>query len=398
MNEIISLWEITDKDADLLCEAIKLTLEDASGKARETSRAAYLNLFRLHPKKCEKMRNDLPKSLSLKLQTAELHAGLSMSADSESSSIRSGGNSSAAATPHSHFSKDSSESTFKTPSKGGSSRIVKTSSKSEIHHVHSNFPTSHHPSTPGGSSSHHRDGSGTLSNSSSTSSLHSLHSHNSHGPSHKVDTHKKEPIKSKQIHQEAHHQSHPPATPSTHPTSSAQKSVPTRNGSIPSVVAAAAAAAAAAASSTSSNAPIPPFPFSSTRKDSFTSGTKLVATISSADQAALAIQAGVRTALSRRRSVVKNPFADISENMKGEKEKNKSAEASTDLSSLQTWEEKLSSKIRANSISGHMNESSELSTGYQGTSLKPDEQFIIQPKEKKLPQRVLSDNSLSAEK
>jgi hypothetical protein len=393
MNEIISLWEITDKDADLLCEAIKLTLEDASGKARETARSAYLNLFRLHPRKCEKMRNDLPKSLSLKLQTAELHAGLSMSADSETSSIRSGGgNSSAGATPHSHFSKDSSESTFKTPSKGGTSRIVKTASKNEINH---NFPTSHHPTTPGSASHHHRDGSGTLSNSSSTSSL---HSHNSHGPSHKVDTHKKEPIR-KQTHQEPHHQSNPPAPPS-HFTSSAQKPAPTRHNSIPSVVAAAAAAAAAAASN-SSNAPVPPFPLSSTRKDSFTSGTKLVATISSADQAALAIQAGVRTALSRRRSVVKNPFADISENMKGEKEKNKSSEASTDLSSLQTWEEKLNSKIRTNSISGDMNESSELSinsSGYQGTSLKPDEQFILQPKEKKLPQRVLSDNSLSAEK
>ena len=51
INEILVSWDISEKDSDILLEAIKYGLEDASMRGREISRLAYLNLFQLFPKK-----------------------------------------------------------------------------------------------------------------------------------------------------------------------------------------------------------------------------------------------------------------------------------------------------------------------------------------------------------
>lgn len=56
INEILVTWEMSDKDADAVVDAIRVALEDASVKARETARFAYLHLFQLFPKKSERIK------------------------------------------------------------------------------------------------------------------------------------------------------------------------------------------------------------------------------------------------------------------------------------------------------------------------------------------------------
>lgn len=70
MSEILNLWELVDKEMDPVCDAVKLALEDASLKARETARTCYLRIYSLNPKKAERIRMDLPKQLQVKLQSA----------------------------------------------------------------------------------------------------------------------------------------------------------------------------------------------------------------------------------------------------------------------------------------------------------------------------------------
>jgi hypothetical protein len=70
LNEILITWELSDKEVDPICEAIRIGLEDGSVKAREVARTAYVNLFKLLPAKAEKVKADLPKGLQIKLKAA----------------------------------------------------------------------------------------------------------------------------------------------------------------------------------------------------------------------------------------------------------------------------------------------------------------------------------------
>ena len=64
-------WDMTDKELDFFVEAIKLGLEDAAVRAREIARSAYMNMFNLYPEKAEKIKSMLPKSYQLKLTRSE---------------------------------------------------------------------------------------------------------------------------------------------------------------------------------------------------------------------------------------------------------------------------------------------------------------------------------------
>lgn len=72
INEIILSWDINDKEADGLADAIKIGLEDASVRAREVSRLAYLNIFQLFPKKAEKIKSQLTSQMKKKMMNAEI--------------------------------------------------------------------------------------------------------------------------------------------------------------------------------------------------------------------------------------------------------------------------------------------------------------------------------------
>lgn len=72
INEALIHWDITDKDADILIEAVKVGLQDASVRSREVSRLAYLNIFAIFPKKTERMKSHLPTILKTKLTKAEI--------------------------------------------------------------------------------------------------------------------------------------------------------------------------------------------------------------------------------------------------------------------------------------------------------------------------------------
>jgi hypothetical protein len=71
INEIIVSWDITDKDAEMLCEAIKVGLEDASVRCREISRLAYLNMFQMFPHKTDAMKAELSKAVQKRLNKEE---------------------------------------------------------------------------------------------------------------------------------------------------------------------------------------------------------------------------------------------------------------------------------------------------------------------------------------
>ena len=72
VNEILVSWDITEKDADALIEAIRIGLEDAAVRGREIARLAYLNMFQLYPKKTEKLKASMNnKTLSIRLDKEE---------------------------------------------------------------------------------------------------------------------------------------------------------------------------------------------------------------------------------------------------------------------------------------------------------------------------------------
>jgi hypothetical protein len=64
-------WELSDKELDPLSETIRSALSDASLKAREIARIAYGNLFLLFPLRAERIRNSVSKPLQAKLMTLE---------------------------------------------------------------------------------------------------------------------------------------------------------------------------------------------------------------------------------------------------------------------------------------------------------------------------------------
>jgi hypothetical protein len=71
LNEMLGSWEITDREADVVADAVKLGLEDASVRARELGRSAYLALFTKFPKKTEKIKLTLTTTLRSRLTRAE---------------------------------------------------------------------------------------------------------------------------------------------------------------------------------------------------------------------------------------------------------------------------------------------------------------------------------------
>lgn len=70
-NEIIVSWDITERDAEMLSEAIKTGLEDASVRCREISRLAYLNMFQMFPQKTETLKSELSKAVQKRLNQEE---------------------------------------------------------------------------------------------------------------------------------------------------------------------------------------------------------------------------------------------------------------------------------------------------------------------------------------
>jgi DNA invertase Pin-like site-specific DNA recombinase len=64
-------WDLNEKDAENIEEAIRLGLEEASVRGREIARMAYLNFKELFPKRSEKMKAQLPAPLRTKLNKAE---------------------------------------------------------------------------------------------------------------------------------------------------------------------------------------------------------------------------------------------------------------------------------------------------------------------------------------
>ena len=73
INEILITWDISDKEYDLLADAIRVGLEDASVKAREIARLAYLNMFQRMPQKTEKIKTNLSVQLRTRLAAAEVN-------------------------------------------------------------------------------------------------------------------------------------------------------------------------------------------------------------------------------------------------------------------------------------------------------------------------------------
>lgn len=71
VNEILIHWDISEKEADIFCDCIKLGLQDASVRVREVSRLAYLNFFQSFPKKADKIKSNLPSYLKTRLIKAE---------------------------------------------------------------------------------------------------------------------------------------------------------------------------------------------------------------------------------------------------------------------------------------------------------------------------------------
>lgn len=51
LNEIVTTWDLVDKDMDVIIRAIQMGLEDASEKCRKIARMSYFNFFLLFPLK-----------------------------------------------------------------------------------------------------------------------------------------------------------------------------------------------------------------------------------------------------------------------------------------------------------------------------------------------------------
>lgn len=89
LNEILARWEISEKEADVVADAVKLGLEDASVRARELGRSAYLALFQKYPKKTERIKQTLTSTLRTRMIKAETdlnsQLGLASSKDSAES-------------------------------------------------------------------------------------------------------------------------------------------------------------------------------------------------------------------------------------------------------------------------------------------------------------------------
>jgi hypothetical protein len=68
LNSILLFWDMSEKDIDAVCDALKIGLEDASPKARETARTVFHSLASSNLRRAERLKADLPRSVQSKLQ------------------------------------------------------------------------------------------------------------------------------------------------------------------------------------------------------------------------------------------------------------------------------------------------------------------------------------------
>lgn len=59
----------------MICDALRVGLEDASPRAREVARIVFINVYKVHQRKAEKLRLELPKPLQAKLMEEILKTG-----------------------------------------------------------------------------------------------------------------------------------------------------------------------------------------------------------------------------------------------------------------------------------------------------------------------------------
>jgi hypothetical protein len=331
----LKTWEINDKEIDPVFEAVKIGLEDASNKARETSRDAYGYLYHYHQRKAEKLKNDLPKATQAKLvisldglnfnnnfpgENAEsAFSGTGGSGGGGGSSGKMSGNNSPSKTTTSGHSNSNSFSSSNAANAHKSVGILKTPSSSSAananaaaapaatsvtfatQHVRSqsgnitfNNPTTtttttpSHPLVPHVNSNNSMNTSNNSINTSNTNNNNSNSSMNSNPSTGMLPPH---PLvsgsasKSGSFTINNNNSSNNNLSTGNNPATGGGTPNPLLMNKVPA------------------------------NADAYTSGTK-IATMSSVDHNSLALQAGVRNALSRRRSVVKNPFAELSDSMK----------------------------------------------------------------------------------
>lgn len=71
LGEILKYWELSDRELDGVCDAISLGLEDASAKAREFARVAYMQLKTKYSKRADRLKAHLQVPIRAKLAKME---------------------------------------------------------------------------------------------------------------------------------------------------------------------------------------------------------------------------------------------------------------------------------------------------------------------------------------
>ena len=75
---VLETWELGDRDGEVVYEAVRLGLEDASVRSRENARFAYLAYKATFPRRAEKLFSTLPAAIRTrldKMETDHLHVG-----------------------------------------------------------------------------------------------------------------------------------------------------------------------------------------------------------------------------------------------------------------------------------------------------------------------------------
>jgi len=74
INLMMEHWDLTEKDGDLILDAIRTGLEDASVRSRENARYGYLRFRMIYPRRAEKLKASVPNALRgrlLKMEEAQ---------------------------------------------------------------------------------------------------------------------------------------------------------------------------------------------------------------------------------------------------------------------------------------------------------------------------------------
>jgi hypothetical protein len=337
----LKTWDINDKEIDPVFEAVKIGLEDASNKARETARDAFGYLYHYHQKKAEKLKNDLPKATQAKLVISldGLNNNNNFSSENAESAFTgtggsgggsgkmSGNNSPSKTTTSGHSNSNSFSSSSGTMNAHKSMGILKTPSSSTSNTAAAaaaptsvSFATQQHVRSQSGNI--------TFNNPSSSTPSHPLVPHvNSNNSMNNTSNNSINTINTMNSNTNNNNNNN---------SNNSMNSNPSITGMLPPhpLVSGSASKSGSFTMSNNNNSnnnnnlstgnnPATgggtPNPLLMNKvpanADAYTSGTK-IATMSSVDHNSLALQAGVRNALSRRRSVVKNPFAELSDSMK----------------------------------------------------------------------------------